>query len=88
MIHKQSALDFLWEFIDMLDLYVDQGEKEYLCRIETKAEKIRKLINQETIKNFEDYQESMFEFCSAMEKEAFFKGVRFAAKLAFEIMKE
>ena len=55
MIHKQSALDFLWESIDMLDLYVDQGEKEYLCRIETKAEKIRKLINQETIKNFEDY---------------------------------
>lgn len=88
MIKKSGVLDLIWESMDIINPYASESEKESLCKIEEKAEKIRNLMNKDSINLFEKYEESMFEYSSVKEKEAFLKGIKFASNFIFEIIKE
>lgn len=75
-----KILDTLWKYIDTFNPYSSEEEKKLFSIVAKKSEEFEKIITEEQMKFFEDYQASLSKLQSVERREAFAKGVRFATQ--------
>lgn len=84
MNNENCFFDFLWESIDVLNPYASKYEKEALKSVETKSKKVKNTMNEKQIELFDEYQNSLSELFSVLQREAFAKGIKFATRFFIE----
>ena len=86
MKNEQKILNLLWKYTDIFNLYATDDEKKTLSVVAKKSSDLKKSLSDNQYLVFEDYQNSLLELCSVEKKEAFIRGVKFAAGFIFEAL--
>jgi len=84
MNNEKCFFDFLWECMDVLNPYASEEERKALMRVELKSEQLKKAINDKQIELVDEYQDSLSDLFSVLQREAFEKGIKFATRYFIE----